>query len=237
MIRIGESPSPSLILESLNYACESRASQCIIPALDCLSKLLSYSFFVDVSSTALPSSKGSEGIREAEASSPSIMERVINIICGCFQGDTTDERVQLQTVKALLSAVLNEDPRTIIHQNLLLKAIRQTYNIFLLNKNISNQMIIQGILTQMIHTIFGRIKSRFIEASKNEDNNISDVPLSNSFSEKKKKSVQLDFQSIDSETQDFPAETLDLDILDEKLSNFEIISASEKNILYFYYIF
>ncbi|QSL64415.1 hypothetical protein MERGE_001716 [Pneumocystis wakefieldiae] len=229
-IRTGGSSSPSLILESLHYACKTRSPHCIIPALDCLSKLLSYSFFVDFSPT-LQSSSDSEAVQEKNMPTPSIMERVINTICDCFQGDATDERVQLQIVKALLSVVLNENPKTIVHQNLLLKAVRQTYNIFLLNKNISNQIIIQGILTQMIHTIFERVKSRFIEGLKNEDNNISGVPLSESFSEKKKKSIQLDFQSINCEVQDSPLDTLNMGILDEKLSNLEIISASEKNIL------
>ncbi|CCJ30170.1 unnamed protein product [Pneumocystis jirovecii] len=226
-IKTNASPSPSTILKPLQCACSTFSSQCTIPALDCLSKLLSYSFFVDPSPSIQPyDDTNSE--QEATKSTIPIMEQVIDTICNCFQGDITDPHVQLQTVKALLAAVLNENPKTIIHQNTLLKAIRQTYNIFLLSKDTSNQIIIQGILTQMVHTIFGRVKIRFVENSKN--NSFSETISSPfSFSEEKNKSSQLNIDVIDYETHHSTIETLNIDVIQKKLTNLKTDS-SEKNI-------
>jgi brefeldin A-inhibited guanine nucleotide-exchange protein len=41
-----------------------------------------------------------------------------------------------------------------------LKAVRQIYNIFLLSKSSANQQIAQGTLTQMVGTVFERVKTR-----------------------------------------------------------------------------
>src|SRR5690606_2222067 len=73
-------------------------------------------------------------------------------------GDTPSDQVQLQIIKALLNAVLNE--KLIVHGAALLKAIRMTYNIFLLSKSSANQATAQGTLTQMVHTVFERVKTR-----------------------------------------------------------------------------
>ncbi|KAG5438323.1 hypothetical protein PCANB_002811 [Pneumocystis canis] len=229
-IKTDISPSPSVILEPLRYACETHSPQCIIPALDCLSKLVSYSFFVDPLPSTQQSSDNAESVQKALVSDIPIMDCVIDAICNCFQGDITDTHVQLQTVKALLAAVLNENPKTIIHQNTLLKAIRQTYNIFLLGKNTSNQIIIQGILTQMVHTIFTRVKVKFIENSKDKNNIFSNIiSLSLPLSEKKNQSPQFNFNIVDSEICHSALETLNIDISREKLASIEAIS--EKNIL------
>lgn len=45
-----------------------------------------------------------------------------------------------------------------VHQSSLLKAVRTTYNIFLLSRNSANQNIAQVTLTQMVDHIFRRIK-------------------------------------------------------------------------------
>ncbi|KAG5518078.1 hypothetical protein PMAC_003264 [Pneumocystis sp. 'macacae'] len=229
IIKTNPFPSPSTILKPLKFACATFSSQCTISALDCLSKLLSYSFFVDPLPSIQQSCDDIKSVQETVSTVP-IMEQVIDTICNCFQGDITDSHVQLQTVKALLAAVLNENPKTIIHQNTLLKAIRQTYNIFLLSKNTSNQIIIQGILTQMVHTIFGRVKIRFIENLENENNSLPDsISLPLSFPEERNKSSELNIDIIDSETRDSVTETLNIDIIQEKLTNFKSDS-SEKSI-------
>ncbi|KAG4304811.1 hypothetical protein PORY_001864 [Pneumocystis oryctolagi] len=230
-IKTDASPSPYVILKPLKYACETLSSQCTIPALDCLSKLVSYSFFVDPLPSIQQPYNDTKPAQETTTSTVPIMEQVIDTICNCFQGDITDSRVQLQTVKALLAAVLNENPKTIIHQNTLLKAVRQTYNIFLLSKNTSNQIIIQGILTQMVHTIFGRIKTKFMEDSTNKNTNPSNtMSLPLPFSEEKDESSQLNF-NIDSETYYSTIEEFNINTIQEKLTNLEVTCALKKNIL------
>src|SRR5690606_14923357 len=68
--------------------------------------------------------------------------------------------VQLQIVKSLLAAVLND--KIVVHGAGLLKAIRQIYNVFLLSRNTANQQIAQGTLTQMVGTVFERVKTRLL---------------------------------------------------------------------------
>ncbi|KAI9206768.1 uncharacterized protein BJ171DRAFT_18598 [Polychytrium aggregatum] len=83
---------------------------------------------------------------------------VVDTICDCFSaGDQTDEKVQLQIVKALLAAVSSVDPASCIHGGLLLKAIRTTYNIFLISKSSSTQIVAQATLTQMVQAVFSRV--------------------------------------------------------------------------------
>ncbi len=82
----------------------------------------------------------------------------IDTICDCFQGETTLVEVQLQIVKSLLAAVLND--KIIVHGAGLLKAVRQVYNIFLLSRSTANQQVAQGTLTQMVGTVFERVKTR-----------------------------------------------------------------------------
>ncbi|KAG0137586.1 hypothetical protein HOY82DRAFT_582922 [Tuber indicum] len=131
-------PDPAVVFEPLQIACSTQNTQITVTALDCIGKLISYSYFSPPPPTApIP-----------------LIERAIETICDCFQGDTTPDQVQLQIIKALLAAVLND--KTVVHGAGLLKAIRQTYNIFLLSRSSPNQMTAQGTLTQMVHTVFER---------------------------------------------------------------------------------
>lgn len=56
-----------------------------------------------------------------------------------------------------MAAVLNDD--LIAHGATLLKAIRQTYTIFVLSRTSTNQTIAQATLSQMVNVIFDRVKS------------------------------------------------------------------------------
>ncbi|PWW73326.1 Sec7-domain-containing protein [Tuber magnatum] len=135
-------PDPAVVFEPLQIACSIQNTQTTITALDCIGKLISYSYFSPPPpTTPIP-----------------LIERAIETICDCFQGDMTPDQVQLQIIKALLAAVLND--KAVVHGAGLLKAIRQTYNIFLLSRSSPNQMTAQGTLTQMVHTVFERVKIR-----------------------------------------------------------------------------
>ncbi|RPB21977.1 hypothetical protein L211DRAFT_886029 [Terfezia boudieri ATCC MYA-4762] len=158
-------PDPQVVFEPLKIACETHNIQITTTALDTIGKLISYSYFsaVPVEAGTPPSSAddGAEAGRRGQLQQQQkipLIERAIETICECFQGDGTADQVQLQIIKALLAAVLND--KAVVHGAGLIKAIRQTYNIFLLSKSSPNQMTAQGTLTQMVHTVFERVKSR-----------------------------------------------------------------------------
>ncbi|KAH6718021.1 hypothetical protein DL95DRAFT_333020 [Leptodontidium sp. 2 PMI_412] len=142
-------PDPEVIFAPLQLATKTGNSiPLITTALDCIGKLISYSYF------SVPSSPNAD----KEASREPLIDRAINTICDCFQGETTPVEIQLQIVKSLLAAVLND--KIVVHGAGLLKAVRQVYNVFLLSKSSANQQVAQGTLTQMVGTVFERVKTR-----------------------------------------------------------------------------
>jgi len=162
-------PDPAVVFEPLRMACETHNVQITTTALDTIGKLISYSYFSVVPVEAgtpprTPTSAeggveaGKGGQQQQQPQKIPLIERAIETICECFQGDGTADQIQLQIIKALLAAVLND--KAVVHGAGLIKAIRQTYNIFLLSKSSPNQMTAQGTLTQMVHTVFERVKSR-----------------------------------------------------------------------------
>jgi brefeldin A-inhibited guanine nucleotide-exchange protein len=144
-------PDPEVIFEPLQLATLANSIPLATTALDCIGKLISYSYF------CVPSTPNSSQNANAEEE-PLLIERAIETICECFQGEATPVEVQLQIIKSLLAAVLND--KIVVHGAGLLKAVRQTYNIFLLSKSSANQQIAQGTLTQMVGTVFERVKTR-----------------------------------------------------------------------------
>ena len=141
-------PDPEIIFAPLRLATKTGSVPLATKALDCIGKLISYSYF------SVPSSPNAE---KEEARDP-LIERAIDTICECFEGETTSVEIQLQIVKSLLAAVLND--KIVVHGAGLLKAVRQVYNVFLLSKNSQNQQVAQGTLTQMVGTVFERVKTR-----------------------------------------------------------------------------
>ena len=150
---------PREIFEPLRLACETRNEKLMIASLDCISKLVSYSFFEDdgTSVHGLPSPPPSPGPQLGKAPGsaplPSLVDLVAHTITSCHSEGTTDA-VSLQIVKALLALVLSHT--ILVHHSSLLKAVRTVYNIFLLSTDPVNQMVAQGGLTQMVHHIFSR---------------------------------------------------------------------------------
>lgn len=139
--------NPELLFEPLQLASEAYTVAVSITALDCIGKLISYSYF------SVPSEPQADNTEV-----PPLIERAIDTICDCFQGEATHPDVQLQIVKSLLAAILND--KIVVHGAGLLKAVRLTYNIFLLSKSSANQQVAQGALTQMVGTVFERVKTR-----------------------------------------------------------------------------
>ncbi|KAL9057476.1 MAG: hypothetical protein Q9162_002313 [Coniocarpon cinnabarinum] len=141
---------PRILFAPLRVATEeANADNIVNTALDCIGKLISYSYF------SVPAEKADGG-----AQTESLIDQAIDTICNCFEGEATSDRVQIQIVMSLLSAVLND--KVIVHGAGLLKAVRQMYNIFLHSKSTQNQQIAQGTLSQMIGTVFERARSRIV---------------------------------------------------------------------------
>ncbi|KAL2018172.1 hypothetical protein VTK56DRAFT_1197 [Thermocarpiscus australiensis] len=142
-------PDPEVVFAPLRLATKSGTIPLTTTALDCIGKLISYSYF---------SAPSSPSASQDGAEQTPLIERAIDTICDCFQGETTLVEIQLQIVKSLLAAVLND--KIIVHGAGLLKAVRQVYNIFLLSRSTANQQVAQGTLTQMVGTVFERVKTR-----------------------------------------------------------------------------
>lgn len=145
-------PDPETIFDALRIATETSSIPLTTTSLDCIGKLISYSYF------SIPSSNQDPDSPPEQRQQPPLIERAIETICDCFQDEATPAEIQLQIVKSLLAAVLND--KIIVHGAGLLKAVRQIFNIFLLSKSTANQQVAQGTLTQMVDTVFERVRTR-----------------------------------------------------------------------------
>ena len=150
-VKSDASPNPEVIFEPLRLATDNTSIPLTTTALDCIGKLITYSYF-SMPTHPLGDSSGPEQLHMP------LIERAIDTICNCFQDEATPPEIQLQIVKSLLAAVLND--KIVVHGAGLLKAVRQIYNIFLLSKSSANQQVAQGTLTQMVGTVFERVKIR-----------------------------------------------------------------------------
>ncbi|KAJ4525184.1 guanine nucleotide exchange protein for ADP-robosylation factor [Exophiala dermatitidis] len=141
--------NPEIIFRPLQMATKSFNVPLQVTALDCIGKLISYSYFAfPVVATNQP----------GEENTPPLIERAIEAICDCFENEATPVEIQQQIIKSLLAAVL--DDKIVVHGAGLLKAVRQIYNIFIYSKASQNQQVAQGSLLQMIATVFERVRVR-----------------------------------------------------------------------------
>jgi brefeldin A-inhibited guanine nucleotide-exchange protein len=143
-------PDPDTLFAPLQLATKTGSSQLTNTALDCIGKLISSSYLSAPDSTGATQHDGTERAP--------LIDRAIDTICDCFQGETTAVDVQRHIVQALLAAVLND--KIVVHGAGLLKAVRQVYNVFLLSRSTDTQQAAQGTLSQMVGMVFDRVKTR-----------------------------------------------------------------------------
>uniref|UniRef100_A0A8D3DZE5 ADP-ribosylation factor guanine nucleotide-exchange factor 2 (brefeldin A-inhibited) n=1 Tax=Scophthalmus maximus TaxID=52904 RepID=A0A8D3DZE5_SCOMX len=135
-------------------ACQSKSPRIVSTSLDCLQKLIAYGHITGNA----PDSR-SPGKR--------LIDRLVETICNCFQGPQTDEGVQLQIIKALLTTVTS--PHIEIHEGTVLLTVRTCYNIYLASRNLINQTTAKATLTQMLNVIFTRMENQAaLEAQEQE---------------------------------------------------------------------
>ncbi|XP_071634035.1 brefeldin A-inhibited guanine nucleotide-exchange protein 1-like isoform X1 [Temnothorax longispinosus] len=123
-------------------------ADCGDTALDCLQKLIAYSHLTG----NVPDST------EPNNSNKLLIVRIVETICGCFTGPQTDESVQLQIIKALLTVMTTQHVE--VYEDTVLLTIRTVYNVYLSSRNLVNQTTACATLTQMINVIFARMKTQ-----------------------------------------------------------------------------
>lgn len=76
-------------------ACQSKTPRIVVTALDCLQKLIAYGHLTG-------------NIPDSSNPGKFLIDRIVTTICNCFMGPQTDEGVQLQIIKALLTVVTSQ---------------------------------------------------------------------------------------------------------------------------------
>nr|XP_022909344.1 brefeldin A-inhibited guanine nucleotide-exchange protein 1 [Onthophagus taurus]XP_022909345.1 brefeldin A-inhibited guanine nucleotide-exchange protein 1 [Onthophagus taurus] len=129
-------------------ACQSRSARIVVTALDCLQKLIAYGHLT-------------ANVPDSTTPGKLLIDRIVETICACFSGPQTDEGVQLQIIKALLTVVTSQHVE--VHEGTVLLAVRTCYNIFLASKNLINQTTARATLTQMLNVIFMKMENQALE--------------------------------------------------------------------------
>jgi len=117
---------------ALHAAMASRVPKLMVTALDCTQKLLAFKYLgQDVASQAI----------------------VVRVVSACSEQE--DDGVQLQVVKALLTAVTSGATR----ETSLLLAVRACYHIHLVSDNVVNRTTAKLTLTQMMDYVFSALEA------------------------------------------------------------------------------
>ncbi|ODQ80015.1 hypothetical protein BABINDRAFT_167115 [Babjeviella inositovora NRRL Y-12698] len=161
-LKTGQLPEGAAMFETLRLTLKVGNVDAKILALDCLSKLFSFSLFgdtVDVPPAGAITLTSPEDPNSIVTPPPRVrlVDAAIQSITDSFQVETFDAKMELQVIRALMSAVLNE--KIPAHGSSLLTAVRQLYNIFLLSLSTSNQGIAQASLTQVIASVYDRVRT------------------------------------------------------------------------------
>uniref|UniRef100_A0A5S6Q9P9 SEC7 domain-containing protein n=1 Tax=Trichuris muris TaxID=70415 RepID=A0A5S6Q9P9_TRIMR len=125
-------------------ACASKSTKIMVTALDCLQKLIAYGHLTGQ-------------IPDPVKPDRPLIDRIVQSICSCFVGPHTDDTVQLQIIKALLTVVSSNTCR--VHEASLLQAVRACHGICLASRNPINQATAKATLTQMLVISFSRMES------------------------------------------------------------------------------
>lgn len=137
-------------------ACKSKSPRMIITALDCLQKLIAYGHLTGNN-------------MDPEGSGKLLIDKIVETICDCFYGPQTDEGVQLQIIKAVLTVMTSQYVE--VHEGTVLLAIKTCYNIYLASKDLINQATARATLNQMINVIFSRMESQAsLDSEENKTN-------------------------------------------------------------------
>lgn len=163
-------------------ACQSKSARIVVTALDCLQKLIAYGHLT-------------ANVPDSTTPGKLLIDRIVETICACFTGPQTDEGVQLQIIKALLTVVTSQHVE--VHEGTVLLAVRTCYNIFLASKNLINQTTAIATLTQMLNVIFTRMENQALDAEVQSE--IQFNSSCNGIDNKSVKSLKIDGSGEDAE--------------------------------------
>lgn len=136
-------------------ACQSKSPRIVVTALDCLQKLIAYGHLTG-------------NVPDSTEPNKLLIVRIVETICDCFMGPQTDEGVQLQIIKALLTVMTSQHVE--VHERTVLQTIRTVYNVYLASRNLVNQTTARATLTQMINVIFARMETQAEEEALRNEN-------------------------------------------------------------------
>ncbi|CAF3428875.1 unnamed protein product [Rotaria sp. Silwood1] len=155
--RISESSIlPSTDQQSINaekyflpfeLACTSNHPRMVDTSLDCLQKLLLHGHLLGSIADPIDPSK-------------LLIDRIVSTICMCFRGVQTEEQVELQIIKALLTIMTSQVIE--IHQRSVLQIIKTCFNIYLTSRSKINEATAQGSLSQMLNGIFSKMEQKMV---------------------------------------------------------------------------
>ncbi|KAJ1916322.1 guanine nucleotide exchange protein for ADP-robosylation factor [Mycoemilia scoparia] len=169
------------VLKALEMSCETQSQACMVLALDCIEKIVSYHYLdplvVPMLQPPQPSTAKSidtpeytefqKQLKDDYIFGQTLGSRIVTMICNCLRSKSTPEAVQLQIVKALLTTVsMSSLP---VHLGTLQYAVRTMYNVYLLCKNPGTQTIAQGALAQIIHLVFSRVPLGYTQLQESND--------------------------------------------------------------------
>lgn len=102
-------------------------------ALDCLQKLIAYGHLTG-------------NIPDSSNPGKLLIDRIVSTICNCFMGPQTDEGVQLQIIKALLTVVTSQNVE--VHEGTVLQVILKVISLYTLLKM---NLVFQGCENMLRH--------------------------------------------------------------------------------------
>ncbi|CAF3269094.1 unnamed protein product [Rotaria socialis] len=126
-------------------ACTSKNSRMIDTSLDCLQKLLLNGHAIGNISDPIDSSK-------------LLIDRIVSVICACFYGIQTEEKVELQIIKICLTIMTSQTVE--IHQRSVLQIVKTCFNIYLTSRSKINEATAQGCLSQILNGIFSKMEQK-----------------------------------------------------------------------------
>lgn len=162
--------------EPFALACKCKSPRIVVTSLDCIQKLIAYGHLTG-------------NVVDPQNEDRLLIDRIVETICKCFVGEHTDENVQLQIIKALLTVVTSQQVE--VHGSTILLAVKSCYDINIASKNLINQTTARATLTQMLNVIFSRMEAQAAyeeemkhrPTSKHVDPALPTTPLDNSINQ------------------------------------------------------
>jgi len=194
-----------------SLACQSKTPRLVVISLDGIQKLIAYGHLTGASVSVENPAKRQIDI-------------IVDTICNCFSGPHTDEGVQLQILKALLTILTSQHVE--VHEASLLNSVRTCYNIYLASRNMINQTTAKATLNQMLSAIFSRMENKTLEIEEMEKSEAEAKALEENIPENRAENVS-DVSSVLDELIEYVVENSKLEVVNFKVSEMKISDSTE----------